>query len=394
MSDEARSGGARAAGMRTLLIRAIYAIGLIGAVAWVVLVLEAAAGSGTLGYDFRAYDLAVDRLIAGQPLYDPNAQSMGDFGLFFYPPPFALLVAPFALLPAETAVWAWTVFLIAATVAAVALMPISARARLAVLLLAALSWPVLYSIKLGQVGPILLLLFVIGWRWMERPWVLGASAALGAAIKIQPGLMLAWTLLTGRLKATVVGFVLLAALAVAGALAAGQGAYFDLFALLGRVNEPILTPHTVGVGRILYESGAAETVATVANVANLAAVAAVTLFAILRASSVASYLAVAVASHFISPILWEHYAFVLLLPTAWLIDRGRWWAALIPLATSTLPDIAEAAGLQLDIPLAVYPVAFWVALLTVTWEGLRERRIANTPVEDAPGRSLEPTGAA
>jgi len=381
-------------GLRVLVPRAAYALALITAVAWAYLLLAASASNGTLGFDYRAYDMAVDNLLAGRSMYDPNATETGAFGLFFYPPPFALLVAPFALLPAETAVWAWTLFLLAATVAAVALLPISARARLAVLLLAALSWPVLYSIKLGQVGPLLLLLFAIGWRWMERPWVLGASAALGAAIKIQPGLVLVWALLTERLKATVAGLVLLAALGVAGALAAGPGSYFDLFALLGRVNEPILTPHTVGVGRLLYEGGAAETVATVANVANLAAVAAVTLFAILRASSVASYLAVAVASHFISPILWEHYAFVLLLPTAWLIDRGRWWAVLIPLATSTLPDIAAAAGLQLDIPLAVYPVAFWVSLLAVTWEGLRERRIAGTPIEDAPGRSLELTGAA
>ena len=114
--------------------------------------------------------------------------------------------------------------------------------------------------------------------------------------------------------------------------------------------------------------------------ANLAAVAAVTLFAILRASSVASYLAVAVASHFISPVLWEHYALVLLLPTAWLLDRGRWWAVLIPLATSNIPT---------GLPNAVYPVAFWVALLAVTWEGARERRLAGAAAEDSPGRSLE-----
>jgi len=389
------AGTARGNGIRVLLVRAIYAIALIGAVAWVVLVLQAAAGSGTLGYDYRAYDLAVDRLIAGQPLYDPNAQSMGDFGLFFYPPPFALLVAPIALLPGDAGVWVWTLLLLAATVAAVALMPISARSRLAVLLLAALSWPVLYSIKLGQVGPIILLLFAIGWRWMERPWVLGTSAALGAAIKIQPGLILGWTLLTGRIRATVVGLVVLAALAIAGTVAAGPQAWLDQAQLLQRVNEPILTPHIVGVGRLLYEAGASETVATIASVANLAAVAAVTLFAILRASAVASYLAVAVASHFISPVLWEHYALVLLLPTALLIDRGRWWAALIPLATSTIPTMAEAAGTSaLGLPLAIYPVAFWVALLAVTWEGVRERRIANTPLEDAPGHSLERMGAA
>ena len=49
--------------------------------------------------------------------------------------------------------------------------------------------------------------------------------------------------------------------------------------------------------------------------------------------AVPSYLVAVVASQLLSPILWDHYAIVLLLPVAWLIDRGWTWAALIPLAT-------------------------------------------------------------
>ena len=45
---------------------------------------------------------------------------------------------------------------------------------------------------------------------------------------------------------------------------------------------------------------------------------------------------------------------LLLLPTAWLIERGRWWAAAIPLSTSIV---------LIWLPPVVYPVAFWVALL-------------------------------
>ena len=333
------------AGLRVLLFRAIYAVALGGAVAWMVLVLEAAAAAGTLGYDYRAYDLAVDRLVAGRPLYDSTVDVIGGFGLFLYPPPFALLVA---------------------TAAAVALMPVSGRVQLAVLLLAALSWPVLYAIKLGQVGPLLLLLFAVGWRWMDRPWPLGVSAAFGAAIKLQPALVLGWAVLTGRLRAAVIGLVCFALLAVVATLVAGSNAWFEELDLLARTNQPILTPHAYGVGRLLFEAGVPESMAAIANVANLAAVAAVTLFAILRASAVASYLAVAVASQFISPVLWDHYAVILLLPTAWLLNRGQRWAALIPLATSNL--------LISVTPPATYPIAFWVALLAVTWEGVRDRR--------------------
>ena len=49
-----------------------------------------------------------------------------------------------------------------------------------VLSLAAIDWPVLYSIKLGQVGPLLLLAIAVGWRWLDRPVVLGLSIAAGA----------------------------------------------------------------------------------------------------------------------------------------------------------------------------------------------------------------------
>ena len=75
------------------------------------------------------------------------------------------------------------------------------------------------------------------------------------------------------------------------------------------------------------------------------------------------WLTVVVASQFLSPVLWDHYALVMLLPTAWLLDRGHPWAAAIPLATSTLLVFT-----QIELPVA-YPVAFWVTLLALAWEG-------------------------
>jgi hypothetical protein len=65
-------------------------------------------------------------------------------------------------------------------------------------------------------------------------------------------------------------------------------------------------------------------------------------------------------------VLWDHYALILLLPTAWLLSRGRWWAPIIPLATSTLLVGAS--------PPVIYPVAYWTALLAVVLEGVRERQ--------------------
>ena len=349
-------------------LRLAYGLSLGIAVVYAALVIRSAAALETLGYDFLAYDLAVDRLLAGQPIYDATAQEFGPFGLFFYPPPFLLLVMPVALLPQELAIWTWTVLLAAASVAAVAVMPIARRTFWWVLLLAALSWPLLYAIKLGQVGPLALLLFAIGWRWLDQPRPLGLSIGLGTIIKVQPALLIGWAVVTGRRRAAIVAVAVVAVLGVVATLLTGPGAWFDLASLLARVSKPIETPHAFGVGRLAFEAGASFEMATLLHWANFALAALVVGITVLRGSAVAGYMAVVVASQFLSPVLWDHYALVLLLPAAWLLDRGQPWAAAIPLATSTLLVV-----LQVGFP-AAYPIAFWVTLLGVAWLGIRDHR--------------------
>ena len=56
-----------------------------------------------------------------------------------------------------------------------------------VVLLAGLSWPFLYAIKLGQVGPLLFLLLAVGWRWMDRGPVLGRAARWEPRSRSSPG---------------------------------------------------------------------------------------------------------------------------------------------------------------------------------------------------------------
>ena len=354
---------------RSVVLTAGYGVALAGAVAWAALIILAAASNGTLGFDYRAYDLAVDRLLAGQSMYDQNATSTGSFGLFFYPPPFALLVLPFALLPGDLGVGAWTLALAGATGAAIWLMPVSNRVRLIVLLLAALSWPLVYAIKLGQVGPMLLLLFAIGWRWLDRPWPLGAVAGVGTVIKLQPALLIGWALVTGRRRAALIGIAVSGLLAFVATVVSGPQAWLDEASLLGRVSRPVLTPNAFGFGRLAYEAGLSESLATLIHWANLGLVAAVVGLAVWRGSAIASYIAVVIATQFVSPVLWDHYALILLLPVAWLLDRRQWWAALIPLVSATL-----LIGIT---PPIAYPIAFWVSLAAVAWFGIRDGRTAS-----------------
>lgn len=358
----------RTEGFRVLLVRAGYAIALIVGVAWAYLLLSASAANGTLGYDFKAYRLAVDNLLAGRSMYDVSATSMGAFGLFFYPPPFALLVLPFALIPGEIGLFVWTGLLIAASVAAVWLMPVSIRTRWVVLLLAAFSWPLIYAIKLGQVGSLLLLLFAIAWRCVDRPGPFGLATGIGTVIKLQPGLVIGWALVTGRGRAGMIGIVVFAVLAVLVTVVAGTQPWSDWSTVLGNVSRPVLAENDQGLGRQAFLAGVSLEGATLVHYANVAAVLVVTLLAVLRATVVASYLAVVMASQFISPVLWDHYALLLLLPVAWLLDRGWWWAGLVPLATATL-----LVGIT---PGIAYPILYWIVLVAVVWAGLRDRGTA------------------
>jgi len=92
----------------------------------------------------------------------------------------------------------------------------------------------------------------------------------------------------------------------------------------------------------------------------------VVLYLLARGSAVSSYMAVLIASQFVSPILWRHYALLLLVPVAWLLERRVWAAALVPLL-STVP-------LVLVTPPVAYPIEYVLALGLVAWEGVRHRR--------------------
>lgn len=318
----------------------------------------AASAGDTLGYDYRAYERAADRLLAGEPVYDPAVDVAGGFAIYLYPPPFVLLAVPFALLPGDAGLWAWLALLVGSFLAGVALLPVGRGVRWTIVLLAGLSWPFLYTAKLGQVTPLLFLGFAAGWRWLDRPAVAGAAAALGTAIKLQPGLLFGWLLATRRWPAFATGLVVLAVLGLVGLLLVGPDGWADYVALLGRVSSPVTTPHNFTPGGIAFQAGVPEATAGLVQWAWLAVVAAITVFAWFRRDAATSYVTTVVASQAVSPLLWDHYAMVLLIPVALLLARRRWWAALIPLVTWLSPPILYqlSFAVALVAPLADHPV--------------------------------------
>ncbi|MGK2849989.1 MAG: glycosyltransferase family 87 protein [Candidatus Limnocylindrales bacterium] len=328
--------------------------------------LTLAAAGDTLGFDFLAYHQAAVRVLAGQPLYDMSFTETGGFGLFYYPPTFAPLILPLGLLSATAATWTWIGLSIAFFLAGVAMLPVSRSVRWWLILLAGWSFPFVYAVKLGQVGPILFGLFALGWRFIDEPSRLGVSGAVGAAIKLQPGLILVWALLTRRVKAVWVGGLVLGVLAVLAVGLTGIAVWPDFLTLLRTVTDPITTPHNFTPGAVSFQLGVPETVAGGIQAASTAALVVVFLVAIRACSAEASYLVAVIASQLVSPIVWDHYAMLLLLPVAYLLAAGRWWALAIPVATAW-PLVALT-------PPVTYPVVFWLTLLSTLVVGRTERR--------------------
>jgi hypothetical protein len=342
--------------------------GILVFVTVVGLTIRAAYQAGTLGFDFLAYHQAAVRVLDGGPLYDMSFASAGGFGLFYYPPTFAPLVLAFGLMSATTAVWVWTALLIGSFAVGTAILPVSRSVRWWIVLLAGLSWPFAYAVKLGQVGPLLYLLFAIGWRWLDEPARLGISMGLGTAIKLQPAILFVWAAATGRWRAIVVGVLVVAILAVLATLIAGVGIWSDFVTLVRQVGDPITTEHNFTPGAIAYQAGVPAGLASLIQLASTIVVVAAVLGSARYATAEASYLVGVIASQLLSPVLWDHYAMILLLPVAWLLAAGRWWAAIIPLATIT--------PLVIITPAIAYPISFYVTLVAMVVVGVRARRRA------------------
>ena len=176
-----------------------------------------AAAGETLGYDFKAYHAAASPGPQGPVSIRPFVRSRRGLRAVLLSPdvpavrPAVRAASRRRPRPSHGLHSCSRAFL-----AALLVMPIMTRTRCWILLVAGLSWPVVYNIKLGQVGPLLLLLFAVAWRGLDRPWVFGIASALGTGVKVQPGILLGWAILRRRWHAAlavIVSLIVLVAIA-------------------------------------------------------------------------------------------------------------------------------------------------------------------------------------
>ncbi len=138
--------------------------------------------------------------------------------------------------------------------------------------------------------------------------------------------------------------------------------------LVRQVGDPITTPHNFTPGAIAYQLGVSAEVASLIQLGSTIIVLGAVVASTRWATAEASYLVAVIASQLLSPVLWDHYAMILLLPVAYLCAAGRWWALLIPLVTAT-----PLVGIT---PPIAYPACFFVALGATLGVGVRAREAA------------------
>jgi hypothetical protein len=145
-----------------------------------------------VGGDEHAYWLAARRLIEGQPLYDPAVSITTPYA-YLYAPPLAQAMVPFALvLPDWLFDAAWT------TAMLLALWWLAGRDVIRALALVAFP-PVAVEFWFRNVHLFLAILVVLGLRQWPG-WY-----AVGAGIKVSPGLGIAYDALRGRWRRAGIG---------------------------------------------------------------------------------------------------------------------------------------------------------------------------------------------
>ncbi len=208
------------------------------------------------GHDpYRLAFLSHEAAIAGSGGH-PNTI----FAVPVYPAPALVAMVPLALLPYKLAAIVFTLLGIGALCLGLRLLGVRDWRCYGA---AFLSWPVLHTLRLGQVNEFLILAAAIAWRWKPRALVTGAAVASAVIAKVFLWPLGLFLLMTNRWRALGAGVafgiaVLLIAWAVIGF--AGLGSYpqmlSDLSAIEGTAGVSLVSlAAATGIGHGVAVAG-------------------------------------------------------------------------------------------------------------------------------------------
>ncbi len=297
------------------------------------------------GGDFAVFRRAGREVLHGHsPYVHPTVKLLAANDRFVYPTPFALPFIPFAVAPERATAVAFLILSVAAVLASIWLLGVRDWRCYGAALLGV---SVIGALGVGSIGPFLLLLCALGWRFRDRT-VAGVPLAVAAAAKLFLWPVLVWLLVTRRFRAFA------ASLATIGATLAlwasidpgGMRRYPQTVRLLNEVQRW----KSYSVQSLLISLHVtASTSELVAAATAIAAVAALVLLR--RRGDEVTFAAAVISALIATPILWNHYLVLLLAPIALARPRlAPLW--LLPLVLWATPHPESARRRLADRPRA------------------------------------------
>jgi Glycosyltransferase family 87 len=272
------------------------------------------------------------------------------FSIPVYPAAANLAAVPLSLLPYGLAGALYTAISIAAMVAGIWLLGVR---DWRCVLLVLVSWPFIYGLYLGAIGPFLVLGAGIAWRWRDRLWPPAIAIAAIVGAKVFPWPLGIWLLITRRFKAlaltVAIGVVLtLGAWAVIGF--DGLAQYPQMLSNLSFLQEG----RAVSVVSVLLVAGLSPGLASGIALALTGALLAGA-WRIARGpdGDRKAFGLVIIAALTSTPIVWEHYMVLLFVPVALASPRlSKAW--LLPLCTP-LVVVGSSVIIPVSHKLAAHP---------------------------------------
>ena len=335
-------------GIDWVLVASATAAGI--GVLWLLAALPVIEGTSDWTLDYVAYRDAASRFGEGQSMYSMRSIA-GPFypygsDLYLYPPPLAIVMSPLAGLAYAQGALIWYLLHVVAIVGACLLMPVRLPIRLLSLGVATLSFAVLRDLTVGNVSSLMLLPMATAWRWLDRP---AGSVALALAISVRTsfGLLLAWQALRRAWRPLLWTIGAGGLVFVVSLVLTGPDGYRDYFTMLSHVSiDSDLNSSDLAHSAITL--GVPDDSAWMANFVGWGIAAAAVLLSLRRDREI-GFMVTLGASLLTAPLMWEHYLALIVLPAAFLADRGKVWAVGLPFLTwlphEFLPFVAIAAML-------------------------------------------------
>lgn len=312
--------------------------------------LAASYSHDTLAYDFRrAYLPAAEAVLDGEsPYVEVDDPRLAAETAYVYPPVLAYALAPLTALSEDAASIVVVLVGVALLVGALLLLGVRDWRCYTVTLVWA---PSLIGLQTGSSSLLLAFAAACAWRFRDRVWPTAAAIGLGVATKLLLWPLLVWTLATRRVVATVAA-VTVGATAVLVAWAAlsfeDAARYPELLQRLGELEAE----DSYSVVAFAAALGLGESAGLVASMVLGASLLAACVVFGRRGDDVRSFASAIAAALAFTPILWQHYLVLLLVPLA--LVRPRFspiWV--LPVALWVAPREDNGVPLQTVLPLLV-----------------------------------------